>query len=519
MLPGLSAIRSRFQRPVNPVLVRLIRQDLRSAVFISVFLLMLLIGCASAVIAAVAAGANVSDGTGRGLFIAVIWVWGGVAIIIQGIQAHQAVARERQDDTWDLVELTGLPPARVLRGLIAAHVLQGAVVMSALAPFLVMAYLLRGVDLLTIAAGLVIVPLASFVAAVVSVCLATLANGKAARPALSAVSGLLCIGWWILVCALLSDERELTRFFERLAEGREDLIILAIILNCWLAVCALGLAIGGSQLKHRADDRSSTPRLVAVGIWLNLLGWLGLAMIFAVLLNLMRGRPLGDDLDDLVRVLPGILAAMAIVWTALVGWMATTEDTVLTPRQHRVCIEGGWLRRLAMMVLGPGAVRARRLFVAMLVVSTAFSLFCLLAPPTTSTWQADQSRQLLLVVWMMAMAASGWMALGDVLLRHTWLARLFTSARMRRVGMLGILAAWLFLPMLIGRLCDDSLILYSASPVSAMYQVIERKVDLPIYVISGIGLTGLVWLYARGRTRVEVIERVLAAADDRNPRA
>ncbi|GDY14717.1 hypothetical protein LBMAG53_35950 [Planctomycetota bacterium] len=512
-----------FRREANPVALRLVRQDLRSAATTSTFLLLLVVCAGAAVIAALAAGVQARPTTGAGLFLAVLWAWGFAAVVVQGLSVFRAVSQERQDDTWDLVELTGLSPGRVLRGLLIAHLANALMVASALAPFAVMAYLLRGIDLAVIGFVLWAVPMAGLLAASLAVFTATLTTGKALRTFLGGVLSLVLLGGWIMLCVALSQSDGLGRFLGKLVHAdSESIFIMLIALDAWLVVGGLCLTLGGSRLRHRADDRSSGPRSVALLVAINLALWLPMTLAILWLEHLSTGQPWHDQVTECLGILPAILAVVGIIWAALVGWLGQAEDEALSPRQHRACVAGGRLRRAWMAIVGPGAVRARRWFLVVLAASLMFSLISLMVPLDPGG-EDRMRRRVLIGAWLTAMSAATWLAVGDLLLRRTPLARIFDTADLRRVAMLAILGLWSLLPVLLAWLIDprhaDSSVLLLCNPVWAPVRLAHEPESAGIIAVSVVGLLCIIWLYVRSRSAVEVIERVAARPDERNPRA
>ncbi len=76
--------------------------------------------------------------------------WALVHFFIIPYSAYRSMAREREDETWVLLTLTGLGPRRILRGKVASFLVQAALYASAAGPFLLFSYYLNGIDLPTI---------------------------------------------------------------------------------------------------------------------------------------------------------------------------------------------------------------------------------------------------------------------------------------------------------------------------------------------------------------------------------
>jgi hypothetical protein len=108
------------------------------------------------------------------------------------------MAREREEETWVLLTLTGLGPRRILRGKMGSFMLQGVLYASAAAPFLLFSYYLNGIDLPTIV--VVVVAGIAWQLLLTSICvsLATLAASKLMHAVMHFVTlGLLLQGSWI----------------------------------------------------------------------------------------------------------------------------------------------------------------------------------------------------------------------------------------------------------------------------------------------------------------------------------
>ena len=94
----------------------------------------------------------------RMLFGGYLLLWAAICGAFQPGSAGRALRREREDQTWDLIELAGLGGYQIALGFWYAALVQ-IILMSALfAPFLVMAWLLRGVDTEVLLIALVSVP-------------------------------------------------------------------------------------------------------------------------------------------------------------------------------------------------------------------------------------------------------------------------------------------------------------------------------------------------------------------------
>jgi hypothetical protein len=424
---------------------------------------------------------------------------------VQSAATHRLVAQERNDDTWDLVELTGLPPRRIVRGLLLASLTQSALYTAAMTPFLVMAYLLRGLDILTILAALVTVPLLGILAAAVALFLACAAPGKKARTAGGGLILLLMLFGWGVTSGIQFNEYEgLASLLRGLSDGSTWAWMgTGIGLNAWAGVVWLLLVLSATLLSHRAEDRSSRPRFTIAVLWLNVVVWLVGALWF-----------LGPSSEVEATMAAGV-GLSGILLAILVGFFAVTEDYELTPRQARAVSEQhGWRRRLALL-LGPGGTRGRWFTLAL-----AASAVVLLIPAWNLT---GDSHKLAVFSWMTLGYGLLLILAGDAVARGL-LGRWCTQASHRRLVILGMASAWSILPVLAALVVSENGVGFAAlrllTPGWAVYHyALEEPGDEfgVVLMLMPIAIAGWAVMQAL-RHRTVVTRRVLAADGARNPR-
>ncbi len=498
----------------NPMLVRCIRQELRSKTFLGVFVLLLVVSAIAAIASAAASADQVNSQVGRNLFSVLGWAW-SLVVVIQAMSTFQSVIRERNEDTWDLLDLTGMGPRPVLRGLLLANLVQGQLYTAALAPFLVMAYLLRGIDLLTIAFALVFVPLAGIAASTLAVFFASIGNNKPARAFFGGLLGLGLTGVWLGSAALWFDLRWLDSFLGTLLIGDLDTcLILGGFFNAWLAFVALMLVLSGALMTHRAGDRSSGPRLLWFAIWINGLLWFTGVGTFYV--NSSRGD---DELDSLL----GVFAIMGVVWAGVLGLFSVSEDVAISPRQARTITQAPRWRQWATLLHGPGATRGRLGFLALLVASVLVGVVGSLMGGTRS-FPHDACMGAAFLGCYLCL----WLLIGDYLYRGPARAWLDTTA-LRRGFLLVLLAAVSLGPVLIALVIDagnlrnsgTASIIGLLSPIMGMTQVMSGSTtrnDAALIAILLAGLAAFGVLLMQGLRLRIATQRIAARQDDRNPR-
>ena len=140
----------RFLEAVGPIVVKEVRQGLRARVFAICFGLLLLACLTTSLVAA--AEVREWDMQALGpryltLFLAGLSL---LCFFVIPYTAYRSMAREREDETWVLLALTGLSSRRIVRGKVASALTQAALYSSAGAPFILFSYFLNGVDLPTL---------------------------------------------------------------------------------------------------------------------------------------------------------------------------------------------------------------------------------------------------------------------------------------------------------------------------------------------------------------------------------
>lgn len=498
----------------NPMLVRCIRQELRSKTFLGVFVLLLVVCAIAAIASAAASSDSVNSQVGRNLFSVLGWAW-SLVVVIQAMTTFQAVIRERNEDTWDLLDLTGMGPRPVLRGLLLANLVQGQLYTAALAPFLVMAYLLRGIDLLTIVFALVVVPLAGIAASTLAVFFASIGNNKPSRAFFGGLLGLGLTAAWFTSIGLWFELRWLDWLLGGLLTGNlEAWLVLGGWFNAWLAFVVLMLVLSGALMTHRAGDRSSGPRLVWFALWLN-----GLAWFVGVSISLMSTRrsAYADLADGL-----GVFAIMGVVWAGILGLFSVSEDVALSPRQARTITHAPRWRRWATALHGPGASRGRLGFVVLLTASVLVGVAASIMGDGRDFPEKAGDGAAILGGYLCL-----WLVIGDYLYRGPARSWLDTTA-LRRGFLLVLLAAGNLAPLLIvafeaGSGVRDSVASLFAyiSPIKGMIEVMssgsERR-EVALIAVLLLGLVAYGVLLIQGLRLRIITQRIAARQDDRNPR-
>jgi hypothetical protein len=496
----------------NPMLVRVVRQELRNRAFIGIFMLLLSGGVIAAMVVAAITNGQLSEQSGenisRGLFGTIAVGWCFALWLVQPMGCYRSITTERGDDTWDLLELTGLRPAKVISGLMLASLVQGMLYTSVLAPFMVMAYLLRGIDLMAVLFTLIVIPLGSVAASALAVFAACLGNNKASRATLGGILGLGLFACWGISANLWFELNGLTYYFGSLRNGDvESWAITCAILNLWLGGVALLLVLSAALLSFRAANRSTGPRLMWWILWFNAWCWTLVPFIGPHF-----------DFDDWLE-LQIVFAVFGVAAAGVLGLFSTTEDLALSPRQARSITDArGWWRRSAMLLLGPGAARGQLSWLAMGTISLLIGL---------AGWLIDgrysyrSETNALLSAW----TVFAWLAIVFLvaeLLYRGWVVTWFPTPGFRRAFTLLLLALWCVLvPLALWIIDGNTKItgLYWLSPITSLILINDgnkagENIDLFFAIFSAVGVTALIIQLRKGlRLKITTL-RILARDED-----
>jgi hypothetical protein len=262
---------------LNPILVKETRQALKSWQFTWAFLL-LLVACWVVTIGGVAViGPSIYYAAGGGEML--LWYWGILAfllIVVVPYSAFRSLAAEREDNTYELLSITTLRPRQIISGKLASSVVQMAVFFSAIMPCLAFTYLLRGVDIVTIALLLIYTFFGSLGLSMLGLTLATASKQRYGQIILSVgFVGLLLGAFQIAVLMA-------TSFVQAgyVLIGTEEFWIgHAAVANLYITTFALAYFAAAGMITFATENRSTPLRIVTLIQQASWIGWMGWAWI------------------------------------------------------------------------------------------------------------------------------------------------------------------------------------------------------------------------------------------------
>lgn len=301
---------------LNPILVKEARQALKSRQFLVCFGLVLGFGWGWSLlgIAILSPGVRYNPGGGLMLsgYVAILAV---PVLVIVPFVAFRSLAAEMEDGTFELLSITALNSRQIVTGKLGSAALQMLIYFSALAPCVAFTYLLRGVDIITIAAVLVYGFLASLLSAATGLLFATLTRSRMWQGFLSIglVLALFFFGLWMVGLAI-------TVIMDMAIPYQEPgfLLVNSLVGSLYLSSLVMLVLATAARITFASENRSTRIRVVML---VQQMLWIGFMVAAALLF------PEG------IWVIAAFSGA-GLYW-AVMGSLLIGEEARLSPRAQR----------------------------------------------------------------------------------------------------------------------------------------------------------------------------------------
>ncbi len=405
-MSALAVARS-FDDRLNPILVKEVRQALRGRYFRTLFWLTLGVATLLGLSIVAEAGARgASMNVGRTFFMTMNGCLFAAVLGFTPFSAFLATSAEWDENTHDLLVLSNLRPRQIVYGKLLSALVQALLYYSTFGPFMVFAFLMNGVDLLSIAVLLLTSFVASTTLILFGIALASLSPAKAPRVLLMALFGVALVMSWgssISFAAFVTFQPHALRDPMALTS------VVAFATAC-LLVGGLLAALAIARLSHDEENRSSGLRVLSVALVL-------VAALFGQWMALEFGQ------TELVWGLQlAVLMPLAILWLLFL-----CEPEPLGRHVARHVSPRPWLALLSAPFL-PGGGRG----VALMTLHMLLGLAAVLlgrsvssAPPTELTRALVGLAFVYAYVWIYLAIPAGVASFFAPRLRTRVLARMF----------------------------------------------------------------------------------------------
>lgn len=334
-----STLGDRLSDRLNPILVREVQQAMNGKTVV--------VALALALLAIVLTGLGVASGGGGrredgwDAFTTGLRVLAPLLLLVVPVQAFLSMRQEVTAGTVEHLLLSRLTPGSIVRGKLAAATVEIVLFFSVFAPLLALTYLLRGVDVPTIAVTLALLLVYALGAAAFAVAGGALCRWQAFRALpLVVVSLGLLFGAAIVTAGMEPLVAEIATDLRRPGTPVREIAYWFVPALLSMPFCAL---VASAALAHPYENRSTWFRVFAV------LAFVGLTLWIAFDVSWRRVAPTG-----LGRIVPELAQAGAIL--TLPFWLfAVTEADRFSPRVRTLVPRRRALALLATPFLPGGA--------------------------------------------------------------------------------------------------------------------------------------------------------------------
>jgi len=444
---------------LNPILVKETRQALKSKQFVITFGLLLILAWSWSLLGVAMAGTDVYySAQGPGMFMGYFIVLAFPLLVIVPFGAFRSLTGEREDNTYELMSITGLNPRQVVSGKLGISALQMAVYLSAISPCLAFTYMLRGIDFVTIMMILVYLVLGSLGLSLLGLLAGTLVSQKHWQVIMSVgvIIGLL-FAFWVgcRLCGGMVIEQQVD-FFDT-----EFWVVNAVLLTAYLSYFALLFFASAAQLTFSSDNRTTRLRIVMVVQHFLLTAWFAWG-IFA------------HGLES--ELLLAYITMAGLHWYAM-GACMSSEATELSPRIKRN-LPQSFLGRVFLTWFNPGPGTGYILSIAGLISAMVMGLLILplldmsnglyLSPARSSNYGMLCAYSFIGLFYLMI-----FLGLGNILLRLA-----------RRVSQVGVVLAVLIQILLLLVGCGVPVVIQLMSPTLREMDYSLLQVTNPFWTLA-----------------------------------
>ncbi|HVS08226.1 MAG TPA: hypothetical protein VMS76_00035, partial [Planctomycetota bacterium] len=370
-MTALGARASRALEPLgdrlSPILVKEVRQALRGRYFRNLFWFTL---CGATLVGILVVSRAVAAGelatAGPNVFVAFAWI---LAIAVHGfvpLSAFISTSAEWDENTYDLLVLSNLRPRQLVLGKLASTVIQALLFYSAFGPLLVFAFLLHGVDLLSIGVMLGCSVVVSASLSVAAIALSTLARGRFTRIVLL---GALAAGL-VAITLMTGGMASFLVHMPQMMRSPDFLSGILVFLSCFLALGMISFPVACARLAHEEENVSSGLRVMSLVLLTGGLAW-----------ALYLYRTSGDE-----EHVPGFVLSALVINLVPLLFYATEREPL--GRRTRLRVPARRALALAQAPFLPGGGRGI-LFLALYSALALAGAWLILSFPATASSTKD----------------------------------------------------------------------------------------------------------------------------------
>ena len=338
-----------FSDLLNPLLIKEARQSLKSRQFAMIFVGVLICCWAWSTIGTAILGPEINTRAAGG------WIFRGYyailsfpLLIVVPFNAFRSLTSEREDKTFELIQITTLRPRQAVMGKIVSALVQILLFVSATAPCMAFTYMLRGIDMLTIGISVVFVVALSVLLTAAAVFLATMYTEKHQNNALSVLlASALFFAWWASMAWAIFGISDLAMLYN----SNQFASVASTCAVVWIAYFSLFLVWAASRLTFESDNRSTAVR------WILHLHPCLLFGFFAGLYTVVRIEAGGVGWSEFIAVASTFFSLIVGVHWMFFGSLLAGEPLQMSDRVKR-SLPNGFVGRSLFTWFNPGPYTA-----------------------------------------------------------------------------------------------------------------------------------------------------------------
>lgn len=248
-----------FPDRLSPMLVKELRQGMRTRAFISVFLTLQII---LAIILLSATAASTSENAGNTISSIIFSLFAFAVLVIQPLRGVGTLSSEIKSNTIDMMVMTRLSASRIVLGKWFAIVSQSALILVTIIPYIILRYFLGGMNLFgeIILLALIFITSAAATAITTGLSASSSVILRSILPMLAAP----ILGWTLL---LMSFNRGFSTLINLCSlDSSSSTAFVTTFVFCCLYFGYFFLSIGTSLIAPLSENQSTTRRLVALAV-------------------------------------------------------------------------------------------------------------------------------------------------------------------------------------------------------------------------------------------------------------
>jgi hypothetical protein len=361
LFAGLERLGDRF----NPIVVKEVRQALKSRQFVITFLLLILAAWSGSIFGVSYLGESIDYGSSAVTFYAgFLFALCAAVLVIVPFSTFRSIVEERTETTLELLQITALSPVQIVRGKTLSAMVQVLVYYCAIAPFIAFTAVLPGFDVVHVTFSLIMLFITALCFSLVALAIGAQARSTTFQVLSSLFVIAMAFGGMMAFFSFMTAAGNGIPF-----DDWDTWWALALVIFLGLSTGHVCEQAAVAQLTFDSANRSTGLRLATGAQWL--LCWIGLLAFLIV------RQPPPMNSDGLTAIL-----TLTATYITIAGLLFASAPDTLSRRVSRGLPRSRALRLLCAPFLPGGA---RGLLYSLTSLALLAFLVTVLLPELTTT--------------------------------------------------------------------------------------------------------------------------------------